>query len=73
MTRAEALALTIERCNAAVEQQLEDAETDLRDQGATAAHVDDELRSLRQIFEEHRDREIAEVAAWLNGNDHTLH
>jgi hypothetical protein len=28
---------------------------------------------LRRIFEEHRDREIAAVARWLNGTDNTLH
>jgi hypothetical protein len=73
MTKAEALALTISRCNAAVEQQLEAAEIDLLDQGATAEDVEDELRCLRQLFEEHRDREIAAVMAWLSGNDNMLH
>jgi hypothetical protein len=73
MTRAEALALTIARGNAAVEEQLEDVEIDLFDQGATTEHVENELRCLRRLFEGHRDREIAEVAAWLNGNDGTLH
>jgi hypothetical protein len=73
MTRAEALALTIERANAAVEQQLEDAAIDLHDTGAAPEHIADELRYLRRMFEEHRDREIAAVARWLNGNDNTLH
>jgi hypothetical protein len=73
MTKAEAFALTVERAHAAVEEQLADAELDLRDQGASAEHVEDELRCLRQLFEAHRDREIAAVAAWLSGNDNTLH
>jgi hypothetical protein len=75
MTRAEAFALTIQRCcDAAVEQQLEDAEIDLLDQGATAEHVDDELRCLRLLFEEHRDEQIAKAARWLKGHDvDTLH
>jgi hypothetical protein len=41
--------------------------------GAPAAHVEDELRCLRRLFEEHRDAQIREVAAWLNGQDNTLH
>ena len=73
MTRAEVFRLTVSRAAAAVEQQLEHVELDLLDQGAPAAHVEDELRSLRELFEAHRDREIAKVAAWLNGTDHTLH
>jgi hypothetical protein len=73
MTKAEALALTIERCNAAVDQQLDAAEIDLLDQGATAEDVEDELRCLRRMFEEHRDRQIVEVTRWLSGNDDTLH
>ena len=73
MTKANAFALTLARCNAAVERQLEDAEIDLRDTGATTEHVADELRCLRRLFEEHRDEEIAEVAVWLNGTDNTLH
>ena len=66
MTRKEALAFL----NAAVERQLEDVEIDLRDQGATREHIADELRALRPLFEEHKDRQIAR---WLAGNDHTLH
>jgi hypothetical protein len=54
-----------------VERQLEDAEIDLLDQGATREHVEDELRSLRPIFEAHSDRQIAEVERWLAGV--TLH
>jgi hypothetical protein len=73
MTRAPALALTIERANAAVEQQLEDATIDLLDQGATPEQVEDELRCLRVLFREHADREIAEVARWMDGVDNTLH
>jgi hypothetical protein len=73
MTKAEAFALTVQRANAAVEQQLEAIEIDLLDQGATREHVEDELRGLRRLFEEHRDREIAAVARWLSGNETTLH
>jgi hypothetical protein len=74
MTRAQALALTVARANAAVEQQLENAEIDLLDQGATPEHVADELRSLRRLFEAHAGREIAAVAAWLSGDSgDTLH
>jgi hypothetical protein len=73
MTRAEALALTIARANAGVEQQLEDAEIDLLDQGASAEHIADELRCLRLLFEAHRDRQIAKVAKWLAGAGDTLH
>jgi hypothetical protein len=73
MTRAEALALTIERCNAQVEAQLEATTIDLLDQGASTEHIEDELRALRLLFEEHRDREIAVAARWLAIGDGTLH
>jgi hypothetical protein len=72
MTRAEAFALTVARCNAAVETQLEDAELDLLDTGASREHIADELRCLRVLFEAHRDRQIAAVARWLAGGG-TLH
>jgi hypothetical protein len=73
MTKAEALELTIQRCNAAVEHQLELVEIDLLDQGAPPEHVEDELAAVRVLFEEHRDQEIAKVKRWLSNTDSTLH
>jgi hypothetical protein len=76
MTRAEALALTIRRCDEAMARQLEDAEILLIDQGATAEELERAFGPhgyARKMFREDRDAQIREVAAWLSGNDNTLH
>jgi hypothetical protein len=74
MTRAEALALLIERCNAWLARELENTELLLLDHGATAEEIEAAIGRAgfcRKMLEENRDRMIAEETAWLSGN--TLH
>jgi hypothetical protein len=73
MTKAEIFALTVERCNAALERELEAAEIVLVDQGATAQELEAALGPggyTRKMLEADRDAQITQVARWLSG---TLH
>jgi hypothetical protein len=76
MTRAEALALTVARCNEWMARELENTELLLLDHGATAEELERALGPdgyARKMLQEDRDTQIREVARWLSGNDNTLH
>jgi hypothetical protein len=70
MTNAEVLALTIARCDAILEEQLEATEILLIDLGATAEEVEAAIGLhgyMRKMLQEDRDAQIREVAMWLAG------
>jgi hypothetical protein len=76
MTNAEVLALTIARCDAILEEQLEATEILLIDLGATAEELEAAIGPggyCRKMLCEDRDAQIREVERWLSGNDATLH
>ena len=67
---------TIELCDARLEAELEKSELLLIDQGATAAEIEAALGRdgyMRKMLEKDRAEQIAEVTAWLSGNDGTQH
>jgi hypothetical protein len=76
MTRAEALALLIERCNAWLARELENTEALLLGLNATPEEFERAIGPdgfCRKMLEEDRDQQIAEVERWLGGNGGTLH
>jgi hypothetical protein len=76
MTKLEALALIVARCDAAFEEQLAAAEIVLLDLGGTTEEVAGAIGPsgyARKMLQEDRDAQIAAVVAWLTGNDGTLH
>jgi hypothetical protein len=73
MTNAEVLALTIARCDAILEEQLEATEILLIDLGATAEELEAAIGPGGKMLCEDRDAQIREVERWLSGNDATLH
>lgn len=76
MTRAEVLKRTIDLADAWLERELENAELVLIDCGATAQECA-EARTvrgyMRSMLQADRDRQIANVAAWLAGGASVLH
>jgi hypothetical protein len=76
MTRAEALALLIERANAWLAGELEITERLLLDLGATAEEIEAAIGLggwSRKMLEESRDQQIAVEERWLMGQDNTRH
>jgi hypothetical protein len=76
MTRAEAIALLIERCDAIMEEQLVRTECLLIDLGATAEEIEAAIGPdgwSRRMLQEDRDQQIAIESRWLMGHDDTLH
>jgi hypothetical protein len=77
MTKAQVLALTVARCDAAMEFQLTAAEIVMRDEGATEQEIEAALGEpngyMRRFFAADRAAQIREVARWLSGRDNTLH
>jgi hypothetical protein len=73
---AEALALTIERCDAWLERELEAAEITLLDLGASLEEVENAIGAhgyVRRMLQADRDAQIAEVTRLLSGDSATLH
>ena len=67
---------TIELCDARLEAEIESTEILMIDQGATAAELEAALGPhgwWRKMLEKDRAEQIAEVTAWLSGNDGTRH
>jgi hypothetical protein len=76
MTRLEALKRTVELCDERLEADLASAEILLIDLGGTSEEVARAIGPsgyLRAMHYASRNEQIAEVAAWLTGNDNTLH
>jgi hypothetical protein len=76
VTNAEVLAMTIERCDALLEEQLEAAEILLIDLGADAEEVKLAIGPHgyhRRALQASRDEQIDAVVQWLAGTDGTRH
>src|SRR5262245_22168772 len=76
MTNAEALALTIKRCDAHFERELENAEIILRDLGATDAEIIAAVGSdgyARKMFAATRKEQIAVATRFFMHGDEKVH
>jgi hypothetical protein len=76
MTRAEALAMTIERCDAMLEEQLAAAELLLIDLNATGEEIECAIGRdgyMRKMMQADRDAQVAAVRRWLTLGAERVH
>ena len=73
MTNAEVLALTIERCDKHMQEEMERVEIMFLDLGASPEELETMLELQRRWLQQDRDSQIAMVRRWLMYGDEKIH